>query len=669
MRAPDLERLHSVSRPTLDPAGGRAVVSVTRPDFGADAAVGQLWEVPLDGGEPRRRTQGFRDTAPRFSPDGRTLAFLRAGRTTPPQLMLLPADGGEAVAVTDRKLGVTDFEWTPDSQSIVFVSREPEHGRYGTVEGLVPAAEPPRRLTVKRYRANGLGYVVDQRAHLFAIDVPEPGAEPRYERAPDTVEREQQPAVPEPRRLTLGDFDARSPRISPDGGRVAFVSNRHESRDDDLRADIYEAPLAGGEPGEPANLTAAWGNLAVNDLAYAGDSRIFFTAQELGDSGTDFVARNAAVYLLEDGEARRLTDPENLDFGDADAGVLPVDADTILTQNRSRGTLQLVSVTASGTWTARTSGQVEVTGVDAVAGTVVVSALQADSTGEVALLTDAGALRSLTDFAASVREAGVLPARDLVVTGRDGTEVHGWVVLPEGDGPHPVLLNIHGGPFHAYTGSLFDEAQVYAAAGYAVVMCNPRGSAGYGQAHGRAIRQAMGTVDMHDVLDFLDGALDAESSLDRSRVGIMGGSYGGYLTAWILAHESRFAGGIVERGFLDPGLFAGTSDIGSYFGQEYVGTDPELVRSQSPQAVVERVTTPTMVLHSADDLRCPLSQAERYFWALKAQGVDAELVVFPGENHELSRAGRPRHRLQRFEVILEFWSRHLPVSGPANDAG
>jgi dipeptidyl aminopeptidase/acylaminoacyl peptidase len=171
----------------------------------------------------------------------------------------------------------------------------------------------------------------------------------------------------------------------------------------------------------------------------------------------------------------------------------------------------------------------------------------------------------------------------------------------------------------------------------------------------------MGTVDMHDVLDFLDGALDAHQALDRDRVGIMGGSYGGYLTAWILAHESRFAAGIVERGFLDPEFFAGTSDIGSYFGQEYVGTDPELVRSQSPQAVVDRVTSPTMVLHSADDLRCPLSQAERYFWALKANGVDTELVVFPGENHELSRSGRPRHRLQRFDAILDWWARHLPV--------
>ncbi len=671
MTPAEIELLLTVSRPTVDPAGGRAVVSVTRPDLGADATVGQLWSVPLHGGTPRRITQGFRDTSPRFSPDGEAIAFLRADRTTPAQLVVMPIGGGEAVVVTDRKLGVTEFDWAPDSRSLVFVSREPEHGRYGTVEGLDPASEPPRRLIQKRYRANGLGYVVDKRAHLFSVEVPDLTAEPHYERAPSPEQTDggEQPTVPEPRRLTTGDFDARSPRFSPDGASIAFISSRHDTHDDDLRADIYELPTVGGEP---VNRTGAHGNLAVHDLVFSGPGRLFFSAQELGESGTDFVARNAAVYLLDTHggvaggvkeEFRRLTDPEFLDFGDAEAALTAVDQESVLAQNRSRGTLQLIRVTATGTHTALTSGPLEVTGSASARGAVVVTVAAADSTAEVAVLEEEGAT-VLTDFSSGIHGAGVRPAVESTVTGRDGYPVHGWVVLPEGEGPHPVLLNIHGGPFHAYTCGLFDEAQVYAAAGYAVVMCNPRGSAGYGQAHGRAIRQAMGTVDMHDVLDFLDGALDTyATTLDRDRVGIMGGSYGGYLTAWILAHESRFAAGIVERGFLDPELFAGTSDIGSYFGQEYVGTDPGLVRSQSPQAVVDRVTSPTLVLHSTDDLRCPLSQAERYFWSLKARGADTELVVFPGENHELSRTGKPRHRLQRFDAVLDWWGRHLPVGG------
>jgi len=172
----------------------------------------------------------------------------------------------------------------------------------------------------------------------------------------------------------------------------------------------------------------------------------------------------------------------------------------------------------------------------------------------------------------------------------------------------------------------------------------------------------MGTVvDFHDVMDFLGGALAGDARLDPERVGIMGGSYGGYLTAWTIAHEHRFAAAIVERGFLDPVTFQGTSDIGSFFGDEYVGTDPALMAAQSPMAVVGQVRTPTLVLHSELDFRCPLEQATRYYTALKRQGTEAEMLIFPGEDHELTRSGRPRHRVERFEAVLEWWQRHLPV--------
>ena len=280
--------------------------------------------------------------------------------------------------------------------------------------------------------------------------------------------------------------------------------------------------------------------------------------------------------------------------------------------------------------------------------------------GELGLITPQG-LHPLTDFSAALRGTGVTPLEELSIPARDGGEVHGWVLTPvDQEEPHPVLLVIHGGPFTQWGVSFFDEAQVYVDAGYAVVMCNPRGSAGYGEAHGRAIRHRMGTVDFTDVIDFLEGALARHPMLDGARVGVMGGSYGGYLTAWVIAHDHRFAGAIVERGYLDPDAFVGTSDIGSFFSDEYTGTDPQRMREQSPQAVVGQVTTPTLVIHSEDDLRCPLGQGERYYAALKRNGVETELLVFPGENHELSRSGRPRHRLQRFEAVLDWWSRYLP---------
>jgi dipeptidyl aminopeptidase/acylaminoacyl peptidase len=210
--------------------------------------------------------------------------------------------------------------------------------------------------------------------------------------------------------------------------------------------------------------------------------------------------------------------------------------------------------------------------------------------------------------------------------------------------------------------ALFDEAQVYAAAGYAVLMCNPRGSAGYGQAHGRTIKEKMGTVDMQDVLSFLDGALAKFQELDGGALGIMGGSYGGYLTAWTISQDHRFKAAIVERGFLDPVSFIGSSDIGWFFGGEYTGTSPEQMAAQSPMATVGNVRTPSLVIHSEEDLRCPVEQGQRYFTALKQQGVDAAFLVFPGENHELSRSGTPHHRKQRFEEVLRWWSRYLPTA-------
>jgi dipeptidyl aminopeptidase/acylaminoacyl peptidase len=308
-------------------------------------------------------------------------------------------------------------------------------------------------------------------------------------------------------------------------------------------------------------------------------------------------------------------------------------------------------------------GERVVTGVDSAGGAVVISFSDASSPGELAAVRPEG-LRTLTDFGAPLREAASpLIPQEFVGKSADGNPVHGWVVLPGGEGPHPVLLNIHGGPFAQFTGAWFDEAQVYAGAGYAVLMCNPRGSAGYGEAHGRAIKGRMGSVDFDDVLGFLDSALAAFPALDPDRLGIMGGSYGGYLTAWTIAHDHRFRAAIVERGFLDPVSFVGSADIGWFFPGEYTGWDPDAMRRQSPMACVDDVKTPTLIIHSEEDWRCPIEQAQRYYAALKLRGVETELLIFPGENHELSRSGTPHHRKQRFEHILRWWAQHLPTSG------
>lgn len=661
MKAEQLPSLNSVSAPAAHPDGTRAVVSVTRPDFDADAYVGQLWSVPFDPAiRPRRITRGFRDTAPAFSPDGRVLAFLRAVPDGKPQLHVVEADGGEPQAITDQKLGVSEFSWAPDSRTIVFSSRVPEEGRYGTVDGVGPGSEDPRLITDNQYRLNGVGYTADKPAQLFVVDVPEPGAEPPVTpvgRAAKARGTEAVSLVPQARQLTHGDVDHASPSFSRDGASVYFVAPLHEGHDADLASGVYRIPAAGGEA------TALRPDAAPHSVREARESAdgewLFFTAQDLGDDGLDFVARNTALYVMpvRGGDATMLSDVENQDIG----GPLETfGTDGVLALNTSRGSVELIHWSADGGTDVLIKGSRVVIGASAAEDRIAVAYSDASSTGELGVLGN-GEFRVLTDFAKPLRdEATILEPQEFTATGPDGYPVHGWMVLPEGPGPHPVLLTIHGGPFAQYTGAFFDEAQVYAEAGYAVLMCNPRGSAGYGQGHGGAIKEKMGTVDMADVLTFLDGALEAFPVMDKESVGIMGGSYGGYLTAWVIGHEHRFKAAIVERGFLDPVSFTGSSDIGWFFGGQYTGGSPEQMAAQSPMAVVKSVRTPTLVIHSENDLRCPVEQGQRYFAALKAQGVETALLLFPGEDHELSRSGTPHHRRQRFEQILEWWANHLP---------
>ncbi|WP_027478931.1 S9 family peptidase [Gryllotalpicola ginsengisoli] len=664
MKPADLPLLNSVSQPSVHPRGSVAVVSVTRPDLDADSYVGQLWIVPLGAhaGGAFRLTRGFRDTAPQYSPDGTLIAFLRAQPQGPAQLYVVDAGGGEPVQVTDRKLGVGAFAWAPDGTTLAFSSREPEQGRYGTVEGVGADAEPPRRFDTFRRTANGLGYYRDRPNHVFVVPVPDVQAEPIVQPVASVDgPAEPRPAVAEPRQVTSAPVDHGDFSFSPDGGTLAVVAAVHETRDTDLRSSVLLVPVAGGEA---VDATLQHGDFSIDAVEYAPDGRLFFLAGEVGESGTDFVGRNSSLYVIDEpGVApRRLTDPDAYDIGGGGmyGTIVPRGDGSALVIESRRGTHQLLHIDAAGAVTALTEGDLEVTGVDAAGASIVVSYQDPQTFGDVAVV-EPGSLRTLTDFSAAVREAGMVLPTELTVPSKDRYPVHGWVAVPEGEGPHPVLLMIHGGPFAEYGVHAFDETQVFAGAGYAVVYCNPRGSRSYGQEHGRAIRHAMGTVDLDDVLAFLDGAVAADSRLDGSRVGIMGGSYGGYLTAWTIAHDHRWKGAIVERGFLDPAYFEGTSDIGSFFGAEYVGEDPERIAEQSPQAKVGQVTTPTLVLHSEQDLRCPLGQAERYYHSLKKNGVETELVVFPGENHELSRGGRPRHRVQRFDVMLDWWRARLPV--------
>jgi len=644
-----LNLLTTLSAPSVAPSGDYAVVAATRPDLGADSYVGQLWRVPLSGGAPVRITRGFRDAAPKVSPDGRLIAFLRAVPGGRPQLAIVPADGGEPMVLTDAHLGVSAFAFSPDSTRLAYICAVPEDGRYGTLDGVGSGQEDPRRITDYKYWSNGRGYTADQRRHLFVLDVPDPRGEPAVAPVGRAAKGETPTLLPVPRQLSSGPFDHDCPAWDAEG--ILAISARHDGADVDLRQDFYRFDPAGGEP---VRVTDSTNGPSPSMAAVPVGGHLFFVADDLGPDGRDLAGRNPGVWRVPaaGGAAVRLTDAACVHI----EGDLVADGDGVLAVDLVRGDGVAIRLGPDGE-TDRWRLPGSVLAVGAGGGARVAVLATGSSMGDLVTLPEGTVL---TDFSSALRDqAPPIPVQELVATAPDGYEVHGWLVRPAVEGPRPVVLMIHGGPFAAYSSVFFDEAQVLAGAGYAVLMCNPRGSSGYGEDHGRAIVGAFGDRDAADVLAFLDHALATVDGLDAGRLGVMGGSYGGYLAAWLTAHDHRFAGAIVERGYLDPQSFIGSSDIGWFFPQAY-HLSREAMDAQSPMLLVDRVRTPTLVLHSEEDLRCPLSQALRYYTELKLAGVETELLVFPGENHELSRSGTPVHRAQRFEAVLDWWARYLP---------
>jgi dipeptidyl aminopeptidase/acylaminoacyl peptidase len=646
MRPTDLALLRVPGVPAVSPDGRMAVVAVARPDLEDDEYRSQLWAVPTDGSAAARPlTEGALDSAPAFSPDGRWLAYLGAEPGEKPQVWLLPTAGGAPRRLTDHHLGAGAPVWAPDARRLAYVARVPEHGRYGTVDGVGPGAEPPRLITTLKYRRDAVGFLADRPSQVFVLDLP-------VDFADDTA------PLPEPVQVTDGDADCVDVTWRPDGGELAFVSARHPRADVDLVRDVYAiAPDGSGL----RRVTGSRGDCALP--GYGPDGALYVTAvPDLGPEGVDFVARQAVPCRVgAGGRLEPLLDPAQHHRGDETPATVLVDGGLLVGVQRA-GAVDLLRVPLDGgAPETLVDGPFTVRGFAAAGGVVVAVVAHDRSAGELIALRP-GSRRLLTEFGRPLGETGrVHRMRERTATAPDGYPVHGWVTTPPGPGPHPVLLTIHGGPFAQYGWSLFDETQAYVSAGYAVVQCNPRGSSGYGEAHGRAIKGGFGELDATDVLAFLDTAL-TDPELDADRVGVMGGSYGGYLTTFLIGRTARFAAAISERAFLDPVSFVGSSDIGWTFPDQYLGTDPQRIAAQSAMTNAPAITTPTLVIHSEEDWRCPLEQGARLYVELKRRGVPSELLLFPGEGHELSRSGRPRHRLARLEHVLRWWARWLPTS-------
>ncbi|HSM44996.1 MAG TPA: S9 family peptidase, partial [Acidimicrobiia bacterium] len=368
---------------------------------------------------------------------------------------------------------------------------------------------------------------------------------------------------------------------------------------------------------------------------------------------------DAYLYRREgDGNLTNLTG--HLDRGSVSLAAGPAairwDGDAAVIGLEDSGRFGIIEMAPDGTVDTRRDGDEVVTGFDAAGSRLVCTVSRWDSPGEV--ISDGRPLTKLNDA-----DLDLVPPEHFRVES-NGHEVDVWVYLPDTDERVPLLLNIHGGPASQYGFGFFDEFQMYAGAGYGVVACNPRGSTGRGSEFVEAVvGEGWGEVDHADITAAVEEALRRHDRLDGDRLGLMGGSYGGFMTAWMIGRENRWKSAVVERALVSWTSFSGTSDIGGVFPEEYTGASyPDAWDTWwglSPLSLVHNVETPTLVLHSENDYRCPIEQSEQYFMALLRNGTTTEFVRFPGEGHEMSRSGKPRHRKERFEAILDWHGRHL----------
>jgi dipeptidyl aminopeptidase/acylaminoacyl peptidase len=654
MTPQELTRIRFISDPQLSPDGRQVAFVVTTLAADKDQYLANIWLVDTAGGEPRRFTTGpKRDTKPRWSPDGTRLAFLaeRDGHAKA-QVYVMPAAGGEPTRLTTLPNGVMNHVWSPDGSRLALVSRVGGWQEPDTEEER-QRSKPARVIMALKYKANGEGFIYDRRPHIFVVSA----------------------AGGEPQQLTDGDFADTDPAWSPDGTHLAFISARHEDRDYDNASDVW---IISAHRGEPRRLTDTAG--PVSSPAFAPDGR---TMVYLGHRYPNESGRNTRVFTMPvaGGTPTCLTPELDRPCAPFFANMPPQwspDGQWISFAVEDRGDIPIYRVRAHGGMPPERiiTGERQVTGLSAACDGSLFTFTATDpvSPAEVFFChADGTGERQLTDLNRDWKAEVALSRPERLCYERDGQQLDCWVMRPFGftaGKRYPALLNIHGGPHTQYGHNFFDEFQVYAGAGYVVIYTNPRGSQGYGEAFTRAVIGDWGGGDFADVMAGLDEALHRFDCIDPERLGVLGGSYGGFLTSWTVGHTNRFKAACSERAVNNSYTLFGTSDIGHSFSESQSGYLPwdnmQWYVDHSPLTYAKDIATPVLIMHSESDLRCPMEQAEQLFVALKKQRKEVLFVRFPDEDHELSRAGKPRHRLERFRFILDWFARYLQPSGASD---
>jgi dipeptidyl aminopeptidase/acylaminoacyl peptidase len=692
----DLFQFNWIGDPQISPDGSRvAFVKVTVNDK-KDGYDTSIWSVSMHGDEqPRRMASGNHDSSPRWSLDGKWLAFIRAsdapapgsaapGRPSGPQLYMLPTTGGESWKVTDLPRGVASPVWSPDGKMIAFSSTaSPEDlakqkgkkdgadqkSGEGKEQASDSKSEPEHESDVKVitrsvYRINGGGYLdAKHPSHIWLVATPRSSEDPV-----------------KPRQLTSGQFSEGEVLWSKDSSQIYFSTERTLDASYDLpHSNIYSVAAAGGTPEKILTL-----NVGAREMSLSPDGKRLAFCAALNEPVQSYTEPDLWVVDLASGaKPRNLT--TNYDFdvcsgvggdqgtpraGGSDHVVWTPDGNGLIVATAREGKANLVKFdVASGKPSEITKGNQAVErfrATDDVSKLVALISTPANI-GDLFLVNPAsGQLTQITHINDKLFSQLNIPApEEIWYNSFDGKKIEAWIQKPPDFDPskkYPLILNIHGGPHSAY-GYIFDhEFQWMAAKGYVVFYPNPRGSTSYGQEFGNIIQYHYPGDDFRDLMMGVDEVIK-RGYIDTTKLGVTGGSGGGLLTNWVIGHTDRFAAAVSQRDIASWAAWWYSADFTLFYPTWFKAApfqDPEDFAKRSPITYIEKVKTPLMLILGEADYRTPPETGgEEMFRALKFLKKPVIMVRFPGESHELSRSGQPWHRIERLEHIVGWFDKYL----------
>src|SRR5262245_53236855 len=663
----DLLKFTWIADPQMSPDGSSVAyvrVTVNEKDNRYETS---LFTVPASGAEaPKRLTGGVRDTAPRWSPDGKQIAFVRApekdGKVQPAQIYLLETSGGEARPITSLPRGAGGPVWSPDGKTLAFTSSTGQEGREGQErqEGKTTASDV-KVITRAVYRANGTSGYVDTEHHSHIFTMPVGGS---------------------PKQITDGEFDEREPVWSQDGSTLYFASTRvAEPYYEDADADLYSVPAAGGSITKIASIDGGIGNLSLSP----DGKRIAFVGALRGKPVRSYSQPDLWVSDLTPGSTpKNLTATYDFDIASGIGGdqsaprgqnrkpiVWSTEGASLMVVSAEKGNSNVKRVSiATGAMEPVTDGAHDIVSFSASrdASTLAATISTQTNIGDIAIVatTPRATPRQITRVNEELfKDIQQSEPEELWYRTFDGKQVQGWILKPpnfNASQKYPLILEIHGGPHSAYGNTYTHEFQWMAAKGYVVLFTNPRGSTSYGQDFGNIIQYHYPGDDYKDLMAGVDEVVK-KGYVDANRLGVTGGSGGGLLTDWTITQTQRFKAAVAQRDIADWYGFWFTADFTLYkptWFRKAPWEDPQDFTSRSPITHVANVTTPLMlVLGDADYRTPPANGGEMMFRALKYRKIPTVMVRFPRETHELSRSGEPRHRVERLQHIVGWMDQWL----------